>query len=138
MLRWLAASLVATALAQGMAFTTVARGDISGQQIPRQVTIRTPAEWESLWKAHSPGEKLPAVDFASRMVVGVFLGSKPSTGYQAEIVDVRKDGDALVVSYVETEPPAGMLSAQILTEPFHLVSVPAHTGPVRFTRTEKK
>ena len=136
MFSWLV-PLVAAALAQGASFTTVARGDASNQLTGRQVAIRTMAEWQALWKNHAPAEKPPAVDFNSRMVVGVFLGSKPSTGYQVEIVAVRTDGGTLIVDYVEGQPARGMVTAQILTEPFHLVAVPRHTGPVKFNRTAK-
>lgn len=138
MFSWLALPLVAAALAQGTSFTTVAKGDASGQLTRRQVAVRTMAEWQALWKEHAPTEKLPAVDFNSRMVVGVFLGSKPSTGYQVEIVGVQTEGETLLVNYLERQPGRGMLSAQILTEPFHLVAVPKHGGPVKFNRIEGK
>jgi hypothetical protein len=42
----------------------------------------------------------------------------------------------LIVNYLERQPARGMLSAQILTEPFHLVAVPRHGGPVKFNRIE--
>jgi hypothetical protein len=134
MFAWLVVPLVAAALAQGPSFTTIARGDASGQLTGRQVVIRTPAEWEALWKIHAPAEKRPAVDFNSRMVVGVFLGSKPSTGYQVEIVGVQTEGETLLVNYLERQPARGIISAQILTEPFHLAAVPKHGGPVKFNK----
>lgn len=138
MFSWFVGPLVAAALAQGASFTTVAKGDASNQLTGRQVAIRTMAEWQALWKNHAPAEKPPAVDFNSRMVVGVFLGSKPSAGYQVEIVAVRTDGETLLVDYVEGQPARGILTAQILTEPFHLVAVPRHTGPVKFNRVDPK
>lgn len=137
MLSWLV-PLLAAALAQGASFTTVAKGDASNQLTGRQVAIRTTAEWQALWKDHAPGEKPPVVDFGSRMVVGVFLGSKPSTGYQVEVVGVQSEGDTLIVNYLERQPARGMLTAQVLTEPFHLVTVPKHGGPVKFNRIEKQ
>jgi hypothetical protein len=66
------------------------------------------------------------------MVVGIFLGSKPSSGYEVEIVGVRAQEKDLVVEYVQKQPGRGTLAAQILTEPFHLVSVPQYAGTVRF------
>ena len=126
--------LMTIASAQMPAFTTVAKGDASGQQEARQVTIRTAAEWTALWKDHSPAEKMPAVDFAKNMVVGIFLGSKPSTGHEVEIVGVRTEGKDVIVEYVQKQPGRGTMAAQILTEPYHLVSIPRHTGPVRFTQ----
>ena len=127
--------LLATALfAQTVpaTFTTIAKGDVSGQQTARQVTVRTAAEWAALWNDHAPTEKAPAVDFSKNMVVGVFLGSKPSAGHEVEILAVRPMGADLVVEYTQKQPARGTMAAQILTEPFHLVSVPAHAGPVRF------
>jgi hypothetical protein len=113
-------------------FTSIARGQVSAQESPRQVVARTPAEWQVEWNNHSPAEKLPVVDFARNMVVGVFLGTQPSAGYNVEIVGVKTDGDALVVEYVRRQPGRGQMAAQILTQPFHLVSVPRHEGTVRF------
>jgi len=124
----------AAVLAANVSFTTIARGDASDQQAARQVTARTSADWQALWKAHAPNEKAPVVDFTSRMVVGVFLGTKPSTGYGVEIVDVRTDGDALVVEYVQRQPKPDAMSAQILTQPYHLIAVTRHADPVKFVQ----
>jgi hypothetical protein len=120
------------ALAAQATFASVAKGDMSGQQLARQVTVRTADEWKALWKEHGPAEKMPAVDFTKNMVVGIFLGSKPSTGHEVEIVGVRTQEKDLVVEYVQKQPARGTLAAQILTEPYHLVSVPRHAGAVRF------
>ena len=106
-------------------FTTVAKGDMSGQQTAKQVTVRTAAEWKALWKDHAPTEKMPSVDFAKNMVVGIFLGSKPSAGHEVEIVGVRTQEKDLIVEYVQKQPGRGTMAAQILTEPYHLVAVPS-------------
>jgi PrcB C-terminal len=125
--------VLGVAILSGQAtFTSVAKGDISGQQVAKQVIVRTPAEWKALWKDHSATEKMPVVDFAKSMVVGIFLGSKPSDGYDVEIVGVRTQEKDLIVEYVQKQPGRGTLAAQILTEPYHLVSVATHSGPVRF------
>lgn len=115
---------------------TIAKGDISQQQTPRQITARTASEWQALWHAHAPEAKLPTVDFASSMVVGVFLGTKPTAGYGVEIVRAREDGSALVIEYVIRQPPAGAMTAEVLTQPYHLVSVPTHPDPVRFVQVK--
>ena len=127
-----------TMVAQTPSFTNVAKGDASGQQLAKQVTVRTAAEWKALWKDHAPTEKMPAVDFAKDMVVGIFLGTKPSAGHEVEIVGVRPEGNDLVVEYVQKQPAPGTMAAQILTEPFHLVAVPKHAGTVRFIHVPTK
>ena len=128
----IAVLVVATMSAQTPSFTNIAKGDSSEQQLAKQVTVRTAAEWKALWKDHAPTEKMPAVDFTKDMVVGIFLGTKPSAGYEVEIVGVRPEGKDLLVEYVQKQPAPGTMAAQILTEPFHLVAVPKHAGTVRF------
>ena len=118
--------------AQTPSFTSLVKGNMSEQQLARQVTVRTAAEWKALWKEHAPTAKMPDVDFSKDMVVGIFLGSKPTEGYDVEIVGVRAEGKDVVVEYVQKEPGRGTLTAQILTEPFHLVTAPKHAGTVRF------
>lgn len=124
--------LGATVLSAQATFTSVAKGDMSGQQLAKQVTVRTAAEWKATWKDHGPVEKMPTVDFAKSMVVGIFLGTKPSDGHEVEIVAVRTQEKELIVEYVQKQPGRGTLAAQILTEPYHLVSVPKRAGTVRF------
>jgi hypothetical protein len=122
----------AFALAAQATLATIAKGDASGQQTARQLTVGTLAEWEALWKDHSPATKAPAVDFKTKMVVGIFLGSKPSAGYEVEIVGVRTEDKDLIVEYIQRQPGRGTMAAQVLTAPYHLVAVPRHTGAVRF------
>ncbi len=119
-----------------LAFTNIAKGDASGQQIGRQVTVRTAAEWKALWKEHAPADTMPEIDFTRDMVVGVFLGSKPSAGHAVEIVGVRTQDKDLIVEYVQKQPARGTMAAQILTEPYHLVSVAKHAGTVRFLQVQ--
>jgi len=129
----IAVLLSVTALAAApVPFTSIAKGLLSDQETPRPAVVRTPAQWHGLWNDHARGDKLPAVDFATTMVVGVFLGTKPTAGYGVEIVGMKTDGDTLVVEFTERQPGRGTMAAQILTQPFHLVSVAQHAGPVRF------
>jgi len=117
-------------------FATVARGTGSGIDEPRQVVIRSAAEWQTLWKAHDPDRAAPVVDFARSVAVGVFLGSRPTAGFSVEITAVKKEGERSVVEYLERRPPPGSLTAQILTSPYHLVTVPRDIGTVEFKRLQ--
>jgi hypothetical protein len=98
------------------------------------VVARTAAEWQALWKEHSPGSALPAVDFAQSMVVGVFLGSRPTAGFSVEVTAVRTEGSRTVLEYTERLPPRDAFVAQVLTSPFHLVRIMRTAGPVEFRR----
>jgi hypothetical protein len=131
-MRWLLLTAMLWAQTPPLSFTEVAKGNASNQQDARQVTVRTAADWSALWKEHAPTTKMPTVDFAKQMVVGIFLGTKPSAGHQVEIVGVRTHDKDLVVEYVQRQPGPGTMAAQILTEPYHLVTVAKHAGTVRF------
>jgi hypothetical protein len=101
------------------------------------VTVRSAAEWASLWKENGAPGALPAVDFSREMVVGVFLGSRPTAGYGVEIVRAVGNSGALVVEYIETAPSRDAITAQILTAPYHLVAIPKHDGAVTFKKVDK-
>ena len=74
------------------------------------------------------------MDFSASPVVGLFLGSRRTAGFEVEITALKKEGDALVVEYVERTPRSGSFVAQIITSPFHLVSVARNEGEVQFRK----
>lgn len=124
--------IVLLALAAGPAVTTVARGSMSAITGPREVVVRSSADWNALWKEHGSTQPVPAVDFSKELVAAVFLGSRPTGGFSVEVVGARVEGDALIVEYVEQRPGRDSIVSQVLTSPFHIVKLPAHKGPVRF------
>jgi hypothetical protein len=118
-----------------LSFTTVARGTASAIDEPREVVIRTPEEWTAVWRQHGASGPAPAVDFSKLMVVGVFLGSRATGGYDVTIAGVTAGpGRARTVEYVERRPGRSDIVAQMLTAPFHLVSIPRDPAPVEFRR----
>ena len=122
------------AIAAPMKFTTIDRGQQSNVDDLRQVTIRSAAEWTALWKQHAGERPRPAVNFTTSMVVGVFLGSRPSGGFDVEITGIEKEGTDLVVTWRERPPDRGAILSQVLTMPCHLVSTEKHAGPVKFKK----
>jgi protease stability complex PrcB-like protein len=117
---------------------TIERGAMSFVDTPRQVTVRTGAEWAVAWRAHAGDDRpAPVVDFSKEMVVGVFLGTRRTSGYGVEIVRTREENGALVVQYVETPPSPRAVTAQVITMPYHLVAVPQRPGEVKFERVDK-
>jgi hypothetical protein len=114
---------------------TIEKGTDSAVESAGQFTARTQAEWTKLWKSHAWDRPLPKVDFAREMVVGVFMGSRPTAGFAVEIVRTRVQQGTLIVEYRETPPPADAMTAQILTAPYHLAAIPKFAGPVKFEKT---
>ncbi len=120
----------------GDAVRTVDKGEQSNIDEAKQVVVRTEAEWTRLWQQHSPDRKRPAVDFSKEMVVGVFMGSRPTAGYNVSVVSTfAKDGNVLV-RYQESTPRPGAMTAQVLTFPYHLVAIPTATGDLKFEKVQ--
>ena len=113
---------------------TVARDLMSGIDEPRQSVARSAAEWTKLWREHAGDQRLPKVNFATRTVLAVFLGTRTSAGYAVEIVGTRAEDTGLVVLWSERQPARDMVSAQILTSPSHIVTVPKVAGAIRFEK----
>jgi protease stability complex PrcB-like protein len=115
---------------------TIDKGEQSNIDEAKQVVVRTEAEWTKLWQQHSPDRKRPAVDFSKEMVVGVFMGSRPTAGYNVSIVSTfAKDGNVLV-RYQESTPRPGAMTAQVLTFPYHLVAIPTATADLKFEKVQ--
>jgi len=115
--------------------TTIARGDASRVSEPRRVIARTEEEWRALWATHAgPGADAPAVDMSAVVVAAAFTGEKPTAGYSIEITADNDAADhAVRLAVEELGAPTGGVLAQVVTSPFHIVSVPKSTGDVTWT-----
>ena len=126
-----------TSAGRAIEITTINSDRMSGIDCPQQSVVRTDAEWRALWQQHAPGRSAPAIDFSKQMVLGVFLGSRPSSGFQAQITGVRSEGGGLVVEWAEARPAQGTSALAVMTAPAHLVTIPRHDGAVRFEKVER-
>jgi hypothetical protein len=111
----------------------VAQGAMSNIEEPRQVVVRTDAEWQALWKQHGRAA-MPAVDFTQSTVVAVFLGTRPTAGFSVAITAVKTEGARTVVEYRERAPSRDAFVGQVLTSPFHAVRLARTAGVVEFRR----
>ncbi|MBI3047208.1 MAG: protease complex subunit PrcB family protein [Acidobacteria bacterium] len=68
--------------------------------------------------------------------MAVFLGLRQTAGFEVEITAVRSQDGKAVVEYVERRPPSDALVAQVLTAPFHIVSVSRDVGALEFRKIE--
>ncbi len=129
--------LIAALLQSPPPVRTVGKGPMSDIDTPRQVAVRSAADWSALWKTHGAAGEPPMVDFSREMVVGVFLGSRPTAGFGVEIIRSVASPSALLVEYVEILPPRDALTAQVITAPYHLAAIPKYDGEVTFRKVEK-
>jgi hypothetical protein len=129
--------LVASMLQSGTpSMNTIDSGQNSALTTARQVVVRSAQEWRDLWPTVSSTRPMPAVDFSKEMVVGVFLGQRSTGGYSVKILRTREEKGTLVVEYREGRPAAGTLTAQVITAPYQIATLPTFAGEVRFEKVE--
>ena len=104
---------------------------------PRQAVAHSASEWATLWRQHAGGTPMPPVDFKTRTVVAIFLGTRGSAGYSADVTGVRPADGGVIIEWQERRPQKGEVSAQVLTSPAVIVSVPKFDGPVKFEKVDK-
>ena len=119
-------------------FKTLAKGSHSAITVPRQIVIRTDADWRQLWSEHVaglvPSRSLPQVDFRIHMVVALFRG-KTEGAFPITITEIEKRPTELVVFFEELSPPPGFpLGVAVVLQPYHLVQVESLSLPVVFQK----
>ena len=117
--------------------TIISRELMSMVDEPKQAVARSAAEWSALWRQHAGDKPLPAVDFGSRTVVAVFLGTRSSAGFAVDITSVHEANGGLIVRWQERRPESGDVSAQVLTSPAVIASVPKFAGEITFEKVER-
>jgi hypothetical protein len=115
----------------------VAREAMSMVAEPREAVARTAAEWATLWAQHAGERPLPAVDFSKHTVVAVFLGTRSSAGFAVDVVGLRQVPGGVVVEWQERRPGRDQVSAQVLTSPVAIVTIPKTAGTITFEKVER-
>lgn len=105
----------------------------SGQQKGAPVAgfhvLRYPAEWTHFWQqVEQPPPR--SLDLAREMAVVIFLGSKSTAGYSAEVRWIEERNGKLIVNYQEQSPAPGAMVAQVLTSPWVIAIVARSDLPV--------
>ena len=126
------ASALATPSAR--AFVDVTSGAQSGVTDMLGVVARDDAELRALWSSLGLERAMPRVTFENTMIVAIYLGSRPSAGYGAEMVGVRRDGQTTVVEWVERLPRGDTAAPEGVTTPYVIAGVPAFAGQVQFAK----
>ena len=128
--------VVLAALQAAVSFSTVARGTDSQIDEPRQAIVQSADAWRALWMEHAGGAPPVAPDFTRETIVSVFLGTRPTAGFDVEITAVLQQGMETVVEYAERRPGRDAVTAQVLTAPFHIVRIPRPPGRIVFRSRE--
>ena len=123
----LASCTAGAAVAVTVPFSTLAKGLASGVGQPTQIVVRSQNEWTALWSRHmrapSAPPPPPSVDFSRDMVVALFMGERPTGGYAIEVTRIERTDAGLAVHYRTTRPDPSAMQMQVLTQPFHLITL---------------
>lgn len=84
--------------------------------------VRGPDEWNMLI-AGVRFEESPSIGFGTEMPVLVSLGSRPNSGYEIDIQDVRRKGQRLTIRASEITPGA-CVTLPVVTCPWTAIVVP--------------
>lgn len=126
----LACLLLAGCTTSGIAWESLDQGQQSGVQM-EDAGMRVLADqeaWERFWMEHAGGRERPPVDFASRLIVAVFMGQQPSSGHDIEVKNVKQVDDGILVEAVGREPGGSCGTLTVITHPFHIVAVERVAG----------
>ncbi len=123
---------------QPIAFTTIAKGNHSGVSTYTEAVVRTPHEWQVIWRQHIVEMKTPtapAIDFSRNILVAVFFGKVPA-GRRAGILGISEQDGRLVVLLQVIGPPGPESDDLAQITPFHIVQLPRSSLPVVFVRAK--
>ena len=125
-------SLVATPEAQKMeekeiSFTVLDQGDMApGAKNRKNYAIYNQEELDSFWKLshRDDTEKAPKIDFDKKYVLVVFAGTKPTTGYEIKVTNIKDTKELRMVEVATIIPGAGCKTTDSKTSPYQFVAVP--------------
>jgi len=119
--------------ASDILFRTVDASSLSGIHEARTVVVKDEAAWTRLWNEHAPGRDKPALDFATQMVVGVFLGYGANSCYSTAIDGILRTDGRILVRELRSVPGPDIMCAMHVTSPAHLAVIPRSDLPVVFS-----
>lgn len=110
----------------------------SGFDEPRQFVVRDAAAWQQtwaeLWRNNVPAPPLPAVDFASEMIVVAALGTRPTGGYSIFVDSASEGPEGVAVRVRAVSPGSGCAVTLAVTQPVDVARVPRRDGAVVFSQ----
>lgn len=113
---------------------------VTGYEEPTQLVIRDTQSfskaWAVIYTGHTAPPSLPEFDFSREMLVLVALGTRPTTGFQLELVSSESDGSTLYLAFHELTSYNCFVFAS-LTFPAALIRVPRLEGPVSISIDQK-
>lgn len=108
-----------------IAFQRISEG---GLPQPGTAVIATDSEWSALWDQLRGVGGRPAVDWETDLVLGVFLGERPTGGYSVSVREIRRLApDRIELHVTIREPSPSDFVTMAFTYPGELIRI-EHSG----------
>lgn len=125
---------------QTLYYELLASGSQSGITEPVDIIIDSREELDSIWQKHysylSLTPESPDINFDKEIVVGVFRGEQPTTGYWVRLDSVYiQDNEQVVAVSANEGPSEDRAVLQVLTQPFFLAVVAKTDKDIKFDFT---
>jgi hypothetical protein len=122
---------------QSIPFRTImwSEGGREGPSQAENLVINDNDTWLRVYDmicSHPCPNPLPTVDFTSSTILAVFAGHKPTAGYLVNVTEVTQVRSSIVVQILFRVPSPECLSAETLTNPYHIVTISKTELPVAF------
>jgi hypothetical protein len=125
------AACASTAPAERLSVVELARGNHSHQPAQMFELVNDQPRLLRIWR-DLDGRMPPAIDFDEYAVVAAFMGERRTGGHSILVESASLVDSRLVVDIVMRVPGEDCFTTQALTQPYHLVVIPAYEGPVEF------
>ncbi len=79
----------------------------------------------------------PNVDFSKNLLVGIFAGAKPTSGYAIKITSIMENACQITINFYEKAPLAGENITQAPTYPSDFILIPRTNKPIYFNKTNE-
>lgn len=79
----------------------------------------------------------PNIDFSKNLLVGIFAGAKPTSGYAIKITSMVENICQITINFFEKAPLAGENITQAPTYPSDFILIPKTSKPIYFNRTNE-
>jgi hypothetical protein len=117
-------------------FRVLMQGDFALATSAAFPVARSQAEMNAIYQQYLPPIRTFAptevIDFSKEIIVGIFTGYRPVSGYSAAVLAVDPNGDGATVSWEERQPAPGSVGATVVTGPFVLIAMTKVPGAIDF------
>jgi len=118
-------------------YTILAQGIQSAITEPGDYIIDNKELLDSLWLLHysyiSAQPESPNINFDEEVVIGVFMGEKPSSGFWVKLDSIFvENGEQIVLVSANTEPEDNATIVQMATQPFFFAATTKTKHNIKF------